>query len=185
MVSLVQIQFPLLKKKSFVENSSFSFSETIFHVIIVYDSGKHCTEDKLLGRKIGFVLKLLAGGYLIFVGVTLLNTILEVRPGNQEVMCGIAAIFILVGAVYLIVLLGGVIKRVIEERAAEYPLEMDPPYSAMPIRDQSIFRTAPMVILDKEYQTEGAQEGAPPEQMPREKAAVSRSEERRVGKECG
>ena len=96
-----------------------------------------------MGRRIGFVLKLLAGAYLIFVGVTLLNTILEIRPGNQEVMCGIAAVFILVGAVYLIILVGGVIKRALEERAAEYPLEMDPPYSAMPVRDQSMFRTAP------------------------------------------
>ena len=44
----------------------------------------------MLGRRIGFVLKLLAGAYLIFVGVTLLNTILEIRPGNQEVepLCG-------------------------------------------------------------------------------------------------
>lgn len=64
-----------------------------------------------MGRRIGFVLKLLAGAYLIFVGVTLLNTILEIRPGNQEVMCGIAAVFILVGAVYLIILVGGVIKE--------------------------------------------------------------------------
>ena len=69
-----------------------------------------------MGRRIGFVLKLLAGAYLIFVGVTLLNTILEIRPGNQEVMCGIAAVFILVGAVYLIILVGGVIKRALEER---------------------------------------------------------------------
>ncbi len=127
----------------------------------------------MLGRRIGFVLKLLAGAYLIFVGVTLLNTVLEVRPGNQEVMCGIAAVFILVGAVYLIILVGGVVKRALEERAAEYPLEMDPPYSAMPVRDQSMFRTAPMVLLNEGHQAEGA-EGSPlPEQKPRGQTAAS------------
>ena len=103
-------------------------------------------------RRLGFIWKLLVGAYLIFVGVTLLNTILEVRPGNQEVMCGIAAVFILVGAGYLIGLLAGVVRRTMENRERTDSLEMDPPYSAMPARDQSLFRTAPMILLDEDDQ---------------------------------
>lgn len=109
-----------------------------------------------MGRRLGFILKLLVGAYLIFVGVTLLNTVLEVRPGNQEVMCGIAAVFILVGAGYLIGPTGGAVKQAMESRPKADPLLMDPPYSAMPARDQSVFRTAPMVLLDEEAQKAGA-----------------------------
>ena len=124
-------------------------------------------------RRLGFIWKLLVGAYLIFVGVTLLNTILEVRPGNQEVMCGIAAVFILVGAGYLIGLLAGVVKRAMENRERTDSLEMDPPYSAMPVRDQSMFRTAPMVLLNEGHQAEGAEGSSLPEQKPRGQTAAS------------
>ncbi|WP_285825979.1 hypothetical protein [Schaedlerella arabinosiphila] len=124
-------------------------------------------------RRLGFIWKLLVGAYLIFVGVTLLNTILEVRPGNQEVMCGIAAVFILVGAGYLIGLLVGVVRRIMENRERTDSLEMDPPYSAMPARDQSLFRTAPMILLDEDDQSSDIQEGSIPKPEQDQKASVS------------
>lgn len=116
-----------------------------------------------MNRRLRFIWKLLVGAYLIFVGVTLLNTILEVHPGNQEVMCGIAAVFILVGAGYVIGLIGGALKQAVESREKADSLVMDPPYSAMPARDQSVFRTAPMVLLDEEAQKTGADTLSPPE----------------------
>lgn len=94
------------------------------------------------------VLKLLIGAYLIFVGVTLLRTIQEVRPSNQEVMSGIASVFILVGSGYLIGLLVSAIKRSMETRNAGNTEEREIPSDARPVRDQSLFRTAPMVLLD-------------------------------------
>ncbi len=105
-----------------------------------------------MSGRVRFVLKLLVGAYLVFVGVTLLRTILEVRPSNQEIMCGIATVFILVGAGYLIGVLGSAIKRSMEARAAEYREEPGMVSEARPARDQSLFRTAPMKVLDGDMQ---------------------------------
>lgn len=111
-----------------------------------------------MNRKVLFVLKLLVGAYLVFVGVTLLHTILDVRPGNQEIMCGIASVFILVGMGYMIGLLVSAIKRSIKARNVTRPEGTDPIFKARPLRDQSIFRTAAMPLLseDKEQIPAGA-----------------------------
>lgn len=103
-----------------------------------------------MNRKVLFVLKLLVGAYLIFVGVTLLRTILDVRPGNQEIMSGIAAVFILVGAGYLIGMLVSAIKSSIKVRDTRHPEEMNQASGVKPARDHSLFRTAPMSILEEE-----------------------------------
>lgn len=103
-----------------------------------------------MNRKVLFILKLLVGAYLIFVGVTLLRTILDVRPGNQEIMSGIAVIFILVGSGYLIGMLVSAIKNSIKVRDARHPEEMNPASGMRPTHDRSLFRTAPMPKLEEE-----------------------------------
>ncbi len=113
-----------------------------------------------MSRKILLTLKILVGAYLIFVGVMLLRTIQKVCPGNQEVMCGISAVFILVGSGYLIGLLAGAIKRSMDARAAEKMKEREPAPAARPVRDHSLFRTAPMTLLNTEEQESDAREGA-------------------------
>ncbi len=102
-----------------------------------------------MNRKVLFVLKLLVGAYLIFVGVTLLRTILDVRPGNQEIMSGIAVVFILVGGGYLIGMLVNAIKSSIGVRDVKHPEEMNQASGLRPERDRSLFRTAPMPILEE------------------------------------
>lgn len=104
-----------------------------------------------MNRKVLFILKLLVGVYLIFVGVTLLRTILEMRPGNQEIMSGVAAMYILVGAGYLIGLLVSGIKSSIKVQNISYPDEIDQSFAVRPARDQSLFRTAPMHMLKEEH----------------------------------
>lgn len=102
-----------------------------------------------MNRKVLFILKLLVGAYLIFVGVTLLRTVLDVRPGNQEIMSGIAVIFILVGFGYLIGMLASAIKSSIGVRDARHPEEMNQASGVRPTHDRSLFRTAPMPILEE------------------------------------
>lgn len=104
-----------------------------------------------MGRKFVFILKLLVGAYLIFVGVTLLKTILNVRPSNFQVMSVTSAIFILVGTGYIIYLFGGILKRKVNAsvkyREESEKLMVERQRS---VRDESIFRTAPMRILKEE-----------------------------------
>lgn len=121
------------------------------------------------------MLKILVGAYLIFVGITLLRTVQEVCPSNQEVMCGISAIFILAGSGYLIGLLAGAIKRNMEARAGEKTEGREPVSAARPVRDHSLFRTAPMTLLNTEEQESGAKEGDLQKQTEYAQASVSSS----------
>lgn len=118
-----------------------------------------------MGRKFVFILKLFVGAYLIFVGVTLLKTILYVRPSNFQVMSVTSAIFILVGTGDIIYLFGGILKRKVNAsvKYREDP-EMPMVERKRPVRDESIFRTAPMTIMKEEKQ------GAIPERRPRQES---------------
>lgn len=120
-----------------------------------------------MGRKIIFTLKLLVGAYLIFVGVTLLRTILDVRPSNFQVMSVTSAIFILVGTGYIIYLFGGILKRKVNI-SAKYREEAEMPIGERQrhVRDESIFRTAPMTLLKEEKQD------TMPERQPRQERKI-------------
>lgn len=124
-----------------------------------------------MNRKVLFVLKLLVGAYLVFVGVTLLRTILDVRPGNQEIMCGTASVFILVGTGYMIGLLVSAIKRSMEAHNAMNTEEPDPISEAGPSRDRSMFRTAPMPVLNEDKEVNRA--GSMPVQERKKNTPVS------------
>lgn len=104
-----------------------------------------------MGRRFGFLLKMLAGAYLIFVGVTLLQTFLDERPSNLQAMCVTASLFILAGAGYIIILFWGLLKR---KTAAfkPYKEETEIPVQQGPVRNSSILRTAPMTVLREERQ---------------------------------
>ncbi len=115
------------------------------------EKGQKKTEDKDMGRKFVFVLKLLVGAYLVFVGVTLLRTILDVRPSNFQVMSVTSAIFILVGTGYILSLFGSILKRKVNA-AVKYMEEPEMSMAERPVRDGSICRTAPMTILKEEKQ---------------------------------
>ncbi len=104
-----------------------------------------------MGRKFVFLLKLLVGSYLIFVGATLLRTFLNERPSNLQAMCVAASLFILAGAGYIIVLFVRLLKR--KKAASRY--YMEEPQTPVPqgnMRDESIFRIAPMSVLGEEKQ---------------------------------
>lgn len=104
-----------------------------------------------MGRKCIFFLKLLTGAYLIFVGVTLLQTFLDERPSNLQAMCAAASLFILVGAGYMIALFVRLLKR--KTKAFGYYMEeTQTSVPQRPVRDGSIFRTAPMTAVGVEKQ---------------------------------
>lgn len=118
---------------------------------ISQERGHEKTEDKGMGRKFVFILKILVGAYLIFVGVTLLRTISDVRPSNFQVMGVTSAIFILVGTGYIIYLFGSILKRKVNA-SVQYREEPGMSMTERPVRDESLFRTAPMAILKEEKQ---------------------------------
>lgn len=105
-----------------------------------------------MGRKCIFFLKLLTGAYLIFVGVTLLQMFLDERPSNLQAMCAAASLFILVGAGYMIVLFVRLLKR--KTKASGYSNMEETQTSVLqrPVRDGSIFRTAPMTAVAEQKQ---------------------------------
>ena len=113
------------------------------------ERGLSKTEDKGMGRKFVFTLKLLVGVYLIFVGATLLRTILDVRPSNFQVMCVVSAVYILVGAGYMIYFFGSILKRKVDA-SAKYREVPERLMAERSVRDESIFRTAPMAISKEE-----------------------------------
>lgn len=104
-----------------------------------------------MGRKFIFFLKLLTGAYLIFVGVTLLRTFLNERPGNLQAMCAAASLFILVGAGYIITLFVRLLKRK-TKAFGYYREETQTSVPQRPVRDGSIFRTAPMTVVGEQEQ---------------------------------
>lgn len=112
-----------------------------------------------MNRKVLLVLKILVGAYLIFVGVTLLQTFLEVQPGNQKIMSGIAVAFIMAGAGYLIGLLASAIKSSLKDRDVRYLEEVDQAAAVRPAHDRSLFRTAPMPMLREEKEVGRPGEG--------------------------
>lgn len=102
-------------------------------------------------RKMRFVLKMLAGGYLLLVGVLLLQTMLEVRPSNMKWMCAVAAVFLLTGAGYILAALIRFFKTRKKKRADSDMADEDEdnlPEKTL-LRDPATFRTAPMPMLDE------------------------------------
>lgn len=105
-----------------------------------------------MGRKFVFILKLLIGAYLIFVGVILLKTVLDEQPSNLQVMCVASSVFILFGIGYVIAVFGSALKKRMTSSALKYIEEPEMPTVERPVRDKAMFRTAPMVVLGEEKQ---------------------------------
>ncbi|MCI8835895.1 MAG: hypothetical protein HFH24_11090 [Ruminococcus sp.] len=99
------------------------------------------------------LFQVLIGIYLIFVGGYLAYRMWEERPENITWMCGIAAVFVLTGMIYLFRRAGKMLggrkagREAERESAEERSMEGQ---TKLPLRDPSIFRTAPMPVLEEE-----------------------------------
>lgn len=124
-----------------------------------------------MGGKFVFILKLLVGGYLIFVGTTLLRTVLDVRPSNLQVMGVVSAIFILTGSAYILSLFWGVLKRRVNAPVNDRK-ETEMPAAEKPLRDGAMFRTAPMAAWNEEEQDAASKRQPRQERETPEKATV-------------
>ncbi len=53
-----------------------------------------------MNKTTGYVLRIVLGGYLIWLGISILIQVLDERPSNTEFICAAAVVFIAVGVVY-------------------------------------------------------------------------------------
>ena len=57
------------------------------------------TEDKVMNQKSSYACRLVLGGWLTYLGVSLLYQMYKERPSNMVLISVIAVIFVVVGAV--------------------------------------------------------------------------------------
>lgn len=101
-----------------------------------------------MNKKSGLVLRIILGGYLTFLGVSLFIQVIQIRPSDLVLKGIIAVIFVLVGGAYVFINIKSVYKMVKAE--AEEPEEMEKESKAPQFKkiqhDASLYRTAPMPL---------------------------------------
>lgn len=66
-----------------------------------------------------YALRIVIGGYLVYLGLSLLIQMMNEKPENMALMSAMAVIFIIVGAVYAVLTLRKVLQVRKEEKEAE------------------------------------------------------------------
>lgn len=77
-----------------------------------------------MNKKTGYILRIVLGGYLVWIGVNLLIQMLNERPSNMILLCIAAGVFIATGLVYAVFYLlkvSGVRFRIKKKEAAAEP----------------------------------------------------------------
>ncbi|HAX52762.1 MAG TPA: hypothetical protein DIW07_16310 [Lachnospiraceae bacterium] len=80
--------------------SSFSSGNT--SLIMIKSGNEKQMEEKVMNEKSRIVLRLVAGLYLVYTGIKLIQGLMADKPANMVIMSIIAVVFIIVGAVFAI-----------------------------------------------------------------------------------
>lgn len=102
-----------------------------------------------MNKKSAFIVKILLGLYLAYIGVQLILDVTAERPSNQAFMCAMAVLFIIIGIGYAI----QNIKKILPPREKDgkgerkKSQEEEKTVYKRPITDKTKYRTAPMPEL--------------------------------------
>lgn len=105
-----------------------------------------------MNKKSGLVLRIILGGYLVFLGVSLLMQMIQQQPSDMVLKSGIAVVFIAVGGFYAVHNIKAFYKMIKAENE-EIP-EVSEKQEKSEVRfekaqhDASLYRTAPMPRQD-------------------------------------
>lgn len=73
------------------------------------------TEDKNMNKNAAYALRIVLGGYLVYLGIRILILMVQEKPADMILMCAMSVIFIAVGGGYA----GYCIKKVLDIRKEE------------------------------------------------------------------
>lgn len=106
------------------------------------------TKESEMNKKAGLVLRIILGGYLTFLGVSLLIQMIQIRPSDLVLKGTIAVVFILVGGGYAFANIKSVYKMIKAEteEPEETEKESQTPQFKKMQHDASLYRTAPMSL---------------------------------------
>lgn len=97
---------------------------------------------------IRFILKLILGGYIIFVGIVLQYEMFQERPSDMALKSAIAVIYIVVGAVYLFFAIRQFVVRALQVKKIKEQIERETEektqWKHRQEQKRKMLRTAPM-----------------------------------------
>ena len=97
-----------------------------------------------MNNKAGLILRLILGGYLVFLGVSVIVQATQTQPSDLIVKVLFGILFIAVGGAYAISQIKKVYCCIKEETEEEEVRESTQPLFVKPQHDEALYRTAPM-----------------------------------------
>lgn len=100
-----------------------------------------------MNKKSGLILRTILGGYLVFLGVSVLSQAIQTQPADLVMKSLFGVLFIVVGGYYALLHIKRMyelVKKETEENGDEGMNDSTQPLYAKPQHDQSLYRTAPM-----------------------------------------
>lgn len=100
-----------------------------------------------MNKKSGLVLRLILGGYLVFLGVSVISQAMKTQPADLVIKVLFGVLFIAVGGFYMFTHIRQMLRLVEKESREDSNQGADDstqPLFAKPQHDQSLYRTAPM-----------------------------------------
>lgn len=100
-----------------------------------------------MNKKSGLVLRLILGGYLVFLGVSVISQAMKTQPSDLVIKAFFGVLFIAVGGFYAFINIRRMFHLMEKESRSNSGSSADDstqPLFEKPQHDQSLYRTAPM-----------------------------------------